>query len=97
MRSRAFGELGFGMLVLLLGCQRGSQQDNPKPAESAAGTAAHSTPSAPAVPSGALGATSAEPTRENAPIVRAVQAWSDALDRHDLAALEHLYADPVEF
>jgi hypothetical protein len=29
--------------------------------------------------------------------VRAVQAWSDALDRHGLAALEHLYADPVQF
>jgi hypothetical protein len=39
----------------------------------------------------------AAPAPENAPIVHAVQAWNDALDRHDLVALEKLYADSIEF
>jgi hypothetical protein len=36
-------------------------------------------------------------TGPNAPAYRAVRAWNDALDRHDLAKLEKLYDDQVLF
>jgi hypothetical protein len=99
MRSRAFGELAFGVALLLLGCHRAPERGKPAPSSSAGARTEQVAPpsSALSAPSGAPFAMSAAPAAENAPIVRAVQAWNDALDRHDLVALEKLYADSIAF
>lgn len=72
------------LLVLLLACKSNNNATPPAPSASVA-----STPSA-----------SVAPPAENpahAEARRVVQAWSDALDKHDLVALEKTYGDPVVF
>jgi hypothetical protein len=77
-------------LVLLVGCKT-KNDAAPGAAQAASVVSVASAPSASASASSAAADT---PEKE---VERVVRAWSDALDKHDVAALEKLYADPVFF
>ena len=70
--------------VLLLACKSNNNAAPPAPSASVAAT-----PTASAAPPAESPA--------HAEARRVVQAWSDALDKHDLVALEKTYGDPVVF
>lgn len=76
------------LVLLLLACNR-TQKEPPAidAGSSALGPAASAAPAA----------SSAAPSDEKQEAERLVRAWSDALDRHDLDALEKVYADNVVF
>jgi hypothetical protein len=79
------------LAVLAIGCRKPEQQLH-KDAPSA--TASTATSASPALGVGAPVPSSLAPEEAGAVVVR---AWSDALDRHDLAKLETLYADSLRF
>lgn len=74
------------VLVLLTACKSKETTTTPAPSASVA------TPIVSASSSAAP--TVATPEKE---AERVVRAWSDALDKHDLAALDNVYGDPVVF
>lgn len=74
------------LLLLLAACK--SKPAEPTPAPSASVASPIASASAPPAASGS-------PEQQEAE--RVVRAWSDALDKHDVAALEKVYADTVVF
>jgi len=74
-------------------CRRTDPRSDPAPPATAA---ASSTPSAASVTPSATPLRPTPATAED-PAARVVRAWSDALDRHDLAALERVYGASVVF
>jgi len=82
--------LGAVLASALLACQR----EEPHPGATPARAAPSNVATSKAVPSAS--APAALPSPE-APAARVARAWSDALDRHDLAALERLYGASVLF
>lgn len=76
------------LLVLLAACS--TKNKEPAPVASSSAAVVSSAPSAAA-------AASSAPTGPEADVKKVVRAWNDALDKHDVAALEPLYGDPVFF
>lgn len=74
------------LLVLLLACSNKNKEPAPVASSSAAVVTPPPSASAPSSASG-----------PEADVKKAVRTWNDALDKHDVAALEALYGDPVFF
>src|SRR5262245_52557938 len=98
MGPSALLRFGFAVLVAASACRSKEAprpHAKPKPVASARAAASASSPSAsrdepPTTPEPPL-------TPEQEAVLRTVRAWNEALDRHDLDALEKLYAGTVRF
>lgn len=86
------GVFGLVTASCLVGCRRAEPHPGPTPHAAAA---ASNTPSNTAASSASV--TAAVPPIPEDPAARAVHAWNDALDRHDLAALERVYGASITF
>jgi hypothetical protein len=95
MRRQAW-TLGFAAALAAAGCRRETPRVSAAP--TAAAAARPSAAATQAVAGSAIAVPPAASVRApEAPPALVVRAWSDALDRHDLSALERLYGGSVVF